>query len=51
MKTLLTPNELPWKHKYIIWNKVNNSKEKAKMGLLGYDSVLDLNTKKLRKLS
>jgi hypothetical protein len=47
MKTLLTPNESPWKRKYRIWNKANSSKEKAKMVLFRYDYVPELNTKNL----
>jgi hypothetical protein len=34
-------------NKYRNWNKANNSKEKAKTGLFGYDSVPELNTKNL----
>jgi hypothetical protein len=47
MKTLLTPNKSPQKRKYRIWNKANNSKEKVRRGLFGYDSVLEQNTKNL----
>jgi hypothetical protein len=34
-------------NKYRNWNKANSSKEKAKTGLFGYDSVPELNTKNL----
>jgi hypothetical protein len=47
MKILLTPNESFLKSKYRIWTYANSSKEEAKMGLFGYDSVPELNTKNL----
>jgi hypothetical protein len=43
MKTLLTPIESPRKNKTEICIEADSSKEKVKMGLFGYDSILELN--------
>jgi hypothetical protein len=47
MKTLLTPSNHLGEIKYRNWNEANSSKKKAKMGLFGYNSVSELNTKNL----
>jgi hypothetical protein len=47
MKTLLTPSNHLGEIKYRNWNEANSSKETAKMGLFGYNSVPELNTKNI----
>jgi hypothetical protein len=45
MKTLQTLRHHLRETKYRNWNEANSSKEKAKTGLFGYNSVTELNTK------